>query len=77
MSSVPDISDYHYPYNLFDRFGVELEYMIVDRETLNVRPVCDELLKTVCGRYEAEIQPDGDDSPIAWSNELALHVVEF
>jgi len=70
-------ADYHYPIGLFERFGVELEYMIVDRDTFNVRPICDELLKAVSGTYEAEIQPDGEGSPIAWSNELALHVVEL
>ncbi len=66
-----------YPYHLFERFGVELEYMIVDADTLDVRPVTDELLKTVCGTYEQEILPDGDESPVAWSNELVLHVVEL
>ncbi len=70
-------TDYHYPISQFQRYGVELEYMIVDRDTLNVRPICDELLKAVCGSYEAEVQPDGDAAPIAWSNELALHVVEL
>ncbi len=77
MSDTQPLSQYQYPLGLFDRYGVELEYMIVDRDTLNVRPICDELLKAVCGSYESEIQPDGEDSPIAWSNELALHVVEF
>ncbi|MCC6680870.1 MAG: glutamate--cysteine ligase [Phycisphaeraceae bacterium] len=51
--------------------------MIVDADTLDVRPVTDELLKAVCGSYEQEILPDGEGSPIAWSNELVLHVVEL
>lgn len=72
-----DTAGYRYPIKSFERFGVELEYMIVDRDTLNVRPICDELLKAVTGTYEGEVMPDGDNSPIAWSNELALHVVEF
>lgn len=72
-----DQSDYRYPLGLFERFGVELEYMIVDRDSFDVRPICDELLKAVSGSYEAEIEPDGEGSPIAWSNELALHVVEL
>lgn len=72
-----DTTGYRYPIKSFQRFGVELEYMIVDRDTLDVRPICDELLKAVTGTYEGEVMPDGDDSPIAWSNELALHVVEF
>lgn len=31
--------------HLFQAYGVELEYMIVDSDTLNVRPIADELLK--------------------------------
>ena len=77
MTSATDTTGYRYPIKSFQRFGVELEYMIVDRDTLNVRPICDELLKAVTGTYEGEVMPDGDNSPIAWSNELALHVVEF
>ena len=34
---------------LFDGFGLELEYMIVNRETLDVLPIADELLKAVVG----------------------------
>ena len=33
------------PYHLFDGFGVELEYMIVDKNTLQVKAIADELLK--------------------------------
>lgn len=76
-ASTTDTAGYRYPIKSFERFGVELEYMIVDRDTLDVRPICDELLKAVTGTYEGEVMPDGDDSPIGWSNELALHVVEF
>ena len=38
------------PYRLFERFGVELEYMIVDRQTLAVRPITDQVLHAVTGR---------------------------
>ncbi|REJ71707.1 MAG: glutamate--cysteine ligase [Planctomycetota bacterium] len=58
---------------LFEAFGIELEYMIVDSESLDVRPVADELLRSVLGVYVA----DYENGPIAWSNELALHVVEL
>lgn len=57
---------------LFEGMGVELEYMIVDRETLSVLPVADELLRAVAGKYADEIE----QGPLSWSNELALHVVE-
>jgi len=66
-----------YPYRLFDRFGIELEYMIVDRDTLDVRPVCDALLRAASGGEDvADVEPDGPDG-IGWCNELALHVVEL
>jgi carboxylate-amine ligase len=61
------------PLSLFEGIGIELEYMIVDAETLSVRPVADELLKSVGGGYDLEV----DLGPIAWSNELALHVIEM
>jgi gamma-glutamyl:cysteine ligase YbdK (ATP-grasp superfamily) len=68
---------YRYPLGLFDAYGIELEYMIVDAETLDVRPVADALFRAVCGEEVADYEPDGPDGPIAWSNELALHVIEL
>lgn len=61
------------PYRLFERFGVELEYMIVDRATLDVRPISDELIRAVAGAYQSDV--DFDD--LSWSNELVLHVIEL
>ena len=61
------------PLHLFDAFGIEIEYMIVDAETLSVRPIADELLKAVAGTYEMEV----DRGALRWSNELALHLVEL
>ena len=58
---------------LFEGIGIELEYMIVDAASLSVRPIADELLKQVGGGYELEVEL-GD---VAWSNELALHVIEM
>lgn len=60
-------------FHLFDCFGIEIEYMIVDRHSLSVRPLCDRLLEQVGGGHETEVER-GD---LAWSNELALHVVEL
>ncbi|HEX6810874.1 MAG TPA: glutamate-cysteine ligase family protein [Planctomycetota bacterium] len=57
---------------LFEGYGVELEYMVVDRTSLAVRPIVDELLRRFAGSYTGEFE----DGPIAWSNELALHVLE-
>lgn len=61
------------PLPLFEGLGVELEYMIVDRETLSVLPVADELLRSAAGTYLDEVE----QGPLRWSNELALHVVEL
>ncbi|HEU4577708.1 MAG TPA: glutamate-cysteine ligase family protein [Polyangiaceae bacterium] len=58
---------------LFEGIGIELEYMIVDSEALSVRPIADELLKSVGGGYDLQV----DLGAIAWSNELALHVIEM
>jgi len=61
------------PRHLFEVFGVELEYMIVDAETLSVLPIADRLLQAAAG----EIVSDVERGSISWSNELALHVVEL
>lgn len=59
--------------HLFQGFGVELEYMIVDEATLAVKPICDELLKQVIGHYDS----DYENGMITWCNELVTHVVEL
>jgi len=58
----------HPPIGLFGAYGIELEYMIVDSASLDVRPIADRLLG-----------PEGDlvRGPITWSNEFALHVIEL
>ena len=62
---------------LFSAHGVELEYMIVDAETLTVRPISDRLLAAAAGSPAGEYPGEVELGPISWSNELALHVVEF
>ncbi|MEN6585277.1 MAG: glutamate-cysteine ligase family protein [Sulfuricella sp.] len=57
----------------FTGYGVELEYMIVDRRTLSVLPVADELLRLAAGDCVEEVAR----GKFGWSNELALHVVEL
>lgn len=57
---------------LFSRFGVEIEYMVVDRRTLDVRPVVPELMAEV-GAAEG----DHCDGELTWSNELVSHVLEL
>lgn len=61
------------PLRLFEGFGVELEYMIVDRDTLSVLPVTDKVLHAVAGEYVSDVEWED----MAWSNELVLHVIEL
>lgn len=60
---------------LFEAFGIELEYMIVDRDTLSVRPIADLLLRAADGG--AGWVEDVERGPIAWSNEIVAHLVEL
>jgi hypothetical protein len=55
------------PLGLFQGFGVEIEWMIVDAESLDVRPSGDAVLGE-----DGEV----DRGRMAWSNELVLHVLE-
>jgi gamma-glutamyl:cysteine ligase YbdK (ATP-grasp superfamily) len=66
---VTDVKGLH----LFEGIGVELEYMLVHAHQLDVFPVVDEILRAVEGAYVNEVEL----GPVAWSNELALHVIEF
>ena len=59
--------------HLFEGMGLELEYMVVDRETLDVRPCVDLLFRDFSGLQVSDV----DNGPIAWSNELAAHVLEL
>ncbi len=59
--------------HLFQAFGIELEYMLVDKDTLAVKPITDELLKHELGEYAS----DFENGIVTWSNELVLHVIEL
>lgn len=61
------------PLSLFAGFGIELEYMIVKQDTLDVAPITDKLIHKVTGEYCNDVER----GKIAWSNELALHVIEL
>jgi gamma-glutamyl:cysteine ligase YbdK (ATP-grasp superfamily) len=60
-------------YSLFEVFGVEMEFMVVDRNSLNVRPVVDRLIEAKLGAPESDVE----NGVIDWSNELVNHVVEL
>lgn len=59
--------------HLFEGIGVELEYIIVNRQSLAVLPVADQLLAAQAGGITDEVEV----GPLRWSNELVLHVVEL
>lgn len=59
--------------HIFQGYGIELEYMLVDKDTLAVKPVTDELLKHELGEYGS----DFENGIVTWSNELVMHVVEI
>lgn len=59
--------------HLFQGYGIELEYMLVDRDTLQIKPLTDELIRHETGAY----QSDFENGIVTWSNELVLHVVEL
>ncbi len=69
------------PLRLFEAVGIELEYMIVDRTTLGVRPIADRLIAAgtpVAGRPASETpECEIERGALAWSNELALHLIEL
>lgn len=58
---------------LFEGVGVELEYMVVDARTLDVRPIADRVIAAEHGAVENEIERGA----FAWSNELARHLIEL
>jgi len=59
--------------HIFQGYGIELEYMLVDKDTLAVKPVTDEVLKHELGQYGSEFE----NGIVTWSNELVLHVIEL
>lgn len=53
--------------------GIELEYMIVDRQTLSVKPIADRFLREMAGKQVNDVER----GMLGWSNEMALHVIEL
>lgn len=59
--------------SLFEGFGVEIEYMIVDDDSLDVRPYCDRVLAAAAGDITNAVKR----GPVVWSNELCAHLIEI
>ncbi len=60
-------------YHLFEVYGIELEYMLVNSTTYKVNPIVDKLLTTKHGSLTSDVE----NGKIEWSNELVAHVVEL
>jgi len=71
------------PYSLFEVVGIEIESMLVDAASHDVAPCADRVLRAAealrreVPEASLPFTGDVDDAPIAWSNELVAHVVEF
>ncbi len=61
------------PLHLFQAFGVEMEYMIVKKDTLEILPITDKVIYDVAGKFDSDVELED----MAWSNELVLHVIEL
>lgn len=61
-------------YKLWQKYGIEMEYMIVDRDTLDVLPRADVPLGQ---NKNGEQLSDVEHGPIGLSNELVSHVLEL
>ncbi len=61
------------PRPAFSACGIELEYMIVDRESFDVRALVDRVLLDADGRPVNDVARGS----FGWSNELAAHVLEI
>ena len=63
--------------HLFDGYGIEIEYMIVGAESLEVMPISDELLRTLSGSRTGQYPNDARVKDISVANEIVLHVAEL
>lgn len=61
------------PLHAFEGYGIEIEYMLVERRSLDVAPLSDRLIHEVAGGFVSEVERGA----LAWSNELVLHVLEL
>ncbi|OGV27723.1 MAG: glutamate--cysteine ligase [Legionellales bacterium RIFCSPHIGHO2_12_FULL_37_14] len=60
-------------YPIFSVIGIEIEYMLVQQDTLEISPLADQVLTQIAGELVNEA-PLGE---IAVSNELVMHVLEL
>ena len=61
--------------HLFEGCGIELEYMLVARDSLDVAPIADSVLQHTASADQPVM--DAPRGELAWSNELVMHVIEL
>ena len=63
--------------SLFQGYGIEIEYMVVDSSSHEVRPIVDTLLDALAASNDsATLSPQQPHAAVEWSNELVAHVAE-
>jgi gamma-glutamyl:cysteine ligase YbdK (ATP-grasp superfamily) len=60
-------------YSIFSVLGIEIEYMLVDKDSLTVQPKSDLILSALAGEQVNEVEL----GEICASNELVMHVLEL
>ncbi|HJV86012.1 MAG TPA: glutamate-cysteine ligase family protein [Noviherbaspirillum sp.] len=61
----------------FTGYGIELEYMIVQRDSLSVMPIADRLLQADNPDGTRRVVNEVRRGALGWSNELVMHVIEI
>lgn len=64
-------------HGLFEVWGIEIEYVIVDEASLDVRSIADEILRDAAGAAGEDWVEDVEEGDVGWSNELVSHVLEL
>lgn len=59
---------------LFEGYGIEAEYMIVNQSSLNIEHITEYVLKT---QNQGVLQDEIERGDVCWSNELVDHVIEI
>ncbi len=59
--------------HLFEAYGIEIEYMLVDADSLDVSPIADRML----GERNGPEACEWENGPITWCNELTRHLLEL
>ena len=59
---------------LFEAFGIEAEYMIVESDSLNIKSSTENVLRA---QNNGDLEDEVEVGEVSWSNELVSHVIEI